>query len=246
MNTLLVCKCMLVIVAGWFVCGSDSYSLFHSRLAEYQRTVDQDDIWQFMGITREEFKKEHRDLTPTTMEKIITEIKQLTTNLRNYLLYKEKVYKSEIIQRENGNDDLVDIGDIVEKDLNHLTKSLGISQGIHNADLYKQPEYVQNCLDEIDTNLDTNEKKYMFVSCAVLIFNKTEDTLNNKVFDDSLDSFINIFEDYIKSMTSFVQLFHGYTEETGTKYMKRNMDTKMLLKNLTRDLEALGQLVGSQ
>lgn len=42
MNTLLVCKCMLVIVAGWFVCGSDSYSLFHSRLAEYQRTVDQD------------------------------------------------------------------------------------------------------------------------------------------------------------------------------------------------------------
>lgn len=32
------------------------------------------------------------------------------------------------------------------------------------------------------------------------------------VFDDSLDSFINIFEDYIKSMTSFVQLFHGYTE----------------------------------
>uniref|UniRef100_K1PNW1 Uncharacterized protein n=1 Tax=Magallana gigas TaxID=29159 RepID=K1PNW1_MAGGI len=106
-----------------------------------------EDIWQFMGITREEFKKEHRDLTPTTMEKIITEIKQLTTNLRNYLLYKEKVYKSEIIQRENGNDDLVDIGDIVEKDLNHLTESLGISQGIHNADLYKQPEYVQNCLD---------------------------------------------------------------------------------------------------
>lgn len=111
------------------------YTLSHSILQ---------DIWQFMGITREEFKKgrislmynklsiynksaihiyklwndidkenvkqkqrilftlqwsqsssvclllEHRDLTPTTMEKIITEIKQLTTNLRNYLLYKEK------------------------------------------------------------------------------------------------------------------------------------------------------------
>nr|XP_022316269.1 uncharacterized protein LOC111119968 [Crassostrea virginica] len=221
-----------LLFAGLLVRDCESFRLSRAWpwQAKVQRTTETDGIWRFMGITKDEFKLAYeKDLTPAIMAKIIGEIKNIISNLQAFLLIRGNEYKDGMMKRGGTG------GGVVQINLKLLTDSLNIGKQIQNADDFRQPDYVETCMDAISPDAFESQKKYEFVMCALEIFKKTKDELDGIAFDDTFDTFLSIFEKYINAMVSFGQLLGRYEKVTGSKYMKRNL-AATYLEELTKGL----------
>ncbi|XP_056000539.1 uncharacterized protein LOC125656470 [Ostrea edulis] len=219
----------LLALLWLFASESDCFKLFESREAPSK------DIWYFVGTTREKFKREHGDLTPRVQQNIAGQIIRELEWFEK--LFEKKVSLLELettnaqMEKRSG---MENVAEVAKKDLTALKETLNISGGIRNPDDFRQPAYIQDCLAGIHQNDDKDQKKLKFYRCGALIFRKTLENIRKFILE-SLEIFIQIFEEYIRANVSFLQLYHQYVRDTGEQYMKRGIemaDVKRVLEDL--------------
>ncbi|XP_061188365.1 uncharacterized protein LOC133196501 [Saccostrea echinata] len=211
-------------------------------------------VWDFIGITREDFIDDHKDnLTSEVRTSITEEMENIVTNIKRGMEEFARYLSCMVISMSQGTRS-VDAGadlnavktDIVaeeeaeEKELDDLFKYLGLEDEEKVLDMVQSfplPRYVKDCqkspiiMDIGDEDFDDVQE---FAVCSRLAALHTEKKMESND-GDTLSSFVDRLEDFIDGVFSLTRLYLDYDFDEGSETRRKLSDEK--LREIKRVLE---------
>nr|XP_022316265.1 uncharacterized protein LOC111119965 [Crassostrea virginica] len=214
-------------------------------------------IWNIIGKSRRDFIEEHRQsLTASVRTAISNEMNQGISALKDGMEYMSRALSCMVlsqggpVKKRTVGDTLTDIERNItdgeqqeEKDLKGLLESLDVDMTVlkQKAEEIPLPRFLEDCMESpLIMRIDNEEfdKTQELATCSWLLMNKVNDAMEEHD-EDTVESFVDKFEAFLKGMFRFFQLYDPWATEVNGENQQSAPEERMLKAEELRELKRM-------